>query len=45
MATKPVTTVRLSERQVALLRQEAEKLGISVGELLRRIVDRHYGED
>lgn len=32
-------SLRLTEQQIAYLRAEAERLGISVGELVRRIID------
>ena len=41
MTEKPVLTVRPTDRQLAALRAEAELLGISVGELVRRIFDKH----
>ena len=34
--------VLLEERQISLLRDEAARTGLSVGELLRRAVDRTY---
>lgn len=36
--------VNLSDPQAAWLREEAERLGISVAELLRRIIDKQRGE-
>jgi hypothetical protein len=41
MKRKPVTTVRLTDRQLAYLKAEAERLDISVGDLIRRIIDQH----
>ena len=34
-------TVSFSERQMAFLMKESERLGISVAEVLRRIIDHH----
>ena len=34
-------SVHLTEPQMAFLMQEAERLGISVSELLRRIIDQY----
>lgn len=34
-------TVSLTEPQLAFLKEEAERLGISVGDLIRRIVDQY----
>ena len=39
MTSKPVISLRLTEQQIAYLRAEAERLGISMGELVRRIID------
>lgn len=36
------TTVFLSERQISLLKEEADALEMTMAELLRRIVDEHY---
>jgi hypothetical protein len=38
------TNINLTEQEYALLQQEAESKGISVSELLRRIVDEHFEE-
>jgi hypothetical protein len=34
-------SVSLSKLQLAYLRAEAKRLGISVGDLIRRIIDQH----
>jgi len=39
MATKTRHTVSLSDPQLAFLEKEAERLGISVSDLIRRIID------
>jgi len=36
------TQVCLTENQYALLKNNSEKLGISIAELLRRILDTYY---
>jgi Ribbon-helix-helix protein, copG family len=36
-------SVTLSEPQVTYLQAEAERLGISVSDLIRRIIDQHRG--
>lgn len=41
MTPKPNRSVRLTERQWNGLKAEAELLGISIGELIRRIIDQH----
>jgi predicted DNA binding CopG/RHH family protein len=41
MTNKILTSIRLTERQLALLREEAAALGIALPELIRRILDRH----
>ena len=41
MSTKPRTSVVLTEPQVAFLKAEAARLGITLGELVRRIVDQY----
>lgn len=46
MEQKRVTTIRLTGRQIALLKAEAGRLGITVGDLVRRIIDAHFeGEE
>ncbi len=35
------TNIYLTERQQKALQKEAQKLGVSVAELIRRILDRH----
>ena len=34
-------SISLSQPQLAYLRAEAKRLGISVGDLIRRIIDQH----
>ena len=41
MSAKPRTSVVLTEPQVAFLKAEAARLGITLGELVRRIVDQY----
>ena len=41
MKRLPRMTVSLTEPQLAFLKEEAERLGISVGDLIRRIVDQY----
>jgi hypothetical protein len=41
VSAKPRTSIVLSEPQLAFLRAEAAGLGITLGELVRRIVDQH----
>jgi hypothetical protein len=41
MSAKPRTSVVLTEPQVACLKAEASRLGITLGELVRRIVDQY----
>lgn len=41
MTNKSVLTARITAPQLAFLRQEAERLGIAVGELVRRIIDQY----
>jgi hypothetical protein len=36
--------VSLTHPQIAYLREEAKRLGVSVSEVIRRIIDRHRGE-
>jgi predicted DNA binding CopG/RHH family protein len=39
MAAKPTINIRLTERQLAALKAEAERLGVSTADLIRRILD------
>lgn len=41
MKPKRLIGVRLSEEQLAFLRDEAARLGISLADFLRRIIDRY----
>lgn len=41
MSTSPRLSISLTEPQLAFLRAEAERLGISVADLIRRIIDQH----
>ena len=41
MSAKPRTSVVLTEPQVAFLKAEAARLGTTLGELVRRIVDQY----
>lgn len=43
MSNQPRTTVVLTDPQLAWLRTEAGHLGISVNELIRRIIDKARG--
>jgi len=38
------TNIYLTERQQKALQKEAQKLGVSVAELIRRILDRHLDQ-
>jgi hypothetical protein len=44
MSHKPRMSVQFTEPQLAFLRAEADRLGISVADAVRRIVDRYRGE-
>jgi hypothetical protein len=41
MSAKPRTSVVLTEPQTAFLKAEAARLGIPLGELVRRVVDQY----
>ena len=41
MSTAPRMTVSFTKPQMAFLKAEAERLGITVADLIRRIVDRY----
>ncbi len=41
MSAKPRTSVVLTEPQLAFLKAESARLGITLGELVRRIVDQY----
>lgn len=41
MPTMPRISVSFSEPQATWLAEESKRLGVSIGELLRRIVDEH----
>lgn len=41
MQHKPTLSFRLAESQLKFIRDEAARLGIAVGELLRRIIDEY----
>ena len=41
MATLARINLSLTEPQLAFLRIEAERLGVTVGELLRRVIDQY----
>jgi hypothetical protein len=41
MSIKPCTSVVLTEPQMAFLKAEAARLGATLGELVRRIVDQY----
>jgi hypothetical protein len=45
MDAKQRRSVTFTARQLALLEEEAARLGVSVGELVRRIIDRHFEKD
>jgi hypothetical protein len=44
MSTAPRMSITFTEPQMAFLKVEAERLGISVADLIRRIVDRYRDE-
>lgn len=44
MATKKRHTVSLSDPQLAFLEKEADRLGITVSDLIRRIIDAYREE-
>ena len=44
MSHKPRMSIQFTEPQLDLLRAEADRLGISVADVVRRIVDRYRGE-
>jgi Arc/MetJ-type ribon-helix-helix transcriptional regulator len=44
MGPKPRMSVQFTEPQLDFLRAEADRLGISVADAVRRIVDRYRGE-
>ena len=41
MVTSVPLTVRFTEPQLAWLRVEAAKFGVSIGDMVRRIIDEH----
>jgi hypothetical protein len=41
MGTSPRRSVAFTEPQWAFLKAESERLGITIAELLRRIIDQH----
>jgi hypothetical protein len=45
MAPNPRRSVVFTARQLALLEDEAARLGISVAEMVRRIVDGYFDDD
>jgi Arc/MetJ-type ribon-helix-helix transcriptional regulator len=44
MSHKPRMSIQFTEPQLDFLRAEANRLGISVADVVRRIVDRYRGE-
>lgn len=44
MSTFFKRTIAFTNPQMSALKKEADKLGISIAELIRRIVDEYYGD-
>jgi hypothetical protein len=45
MTSNPRRSIVFTAKQRALLEKEAARIGITVGELVRRIIDRHFDKE